>query len=161
MHPGLCALFKFIFENENEDMDILDRAGYYYNLMKEDYEKLKSLCDELRYANPEELDNKEADTQLSFNSMDVIFRRAEDTYVKSYEYLRKQRNKEDINFVEIEKKGKEIEEESNQEAAKVNGGEVDGAAGDDGDGEAEEDQKPAEPSILGEFCAILDFSDFL
>lgn len=42
---------KGIYENEEEDFDVQERAGFYYSMLKNDMAGLTSTFDELRYDN--------------------------------------------------------------------------------------------------------------
>lgn len=48
MHPCLSQLFKHILKNSDEDTDVLNRAGYYYNMLKDNLEGLKEIFDEVK-----------------------------------------------------------------------------------------------------------------
>ena len=48
MHPGLCKLLRCILLNENEDIDVLDRAGYYYNTLKENVQSFQTILTDVR-----------------------------------------------------------------------------------------------------------------
>lgn len=110
MHPGLCMIFKYILENSEEDCDLLDRAGYYYNMLKNDYEKLREVFEEMRYARNEQQEVNPADTKLEFNTLSILFHKPAEAFIKSYEYLQFQRNKEQMDFEEmIEQQNQDIQ----------------------------------------------------
>lgn len=48
MHPGLCKLLRTILQNESEDVDVLDRAGYYYSAQKDNIGSLKAIFAETK-----------------------------------------------------------------------------------------------------------------
>ncbi len=48
MHPCLSQLFMHLMKNSSENIDVLNRAGYYYNMLKDDLDGLKRIFDELR-----------------------------------------------------------------------------------------------------------------
>lgn len=67
MHPGLCKLFRTILQNENEDIDVLDRAGYYYNILKNDISAFKDIMNEVKETDNKL--NKENQTQKNVNTL--------------------------------------------------------------------------------------------
>lgn len=48
MHPCLSQLFMLLLKNSTEDIDVLNRAGYYYNMLKNNYEELKTIFEEVK-----------------------------------------------------------------------------------------------------------------
>ena len=49
MHPGLCKLLRCILLNEDEDIDVLDRAGFYYNTLKNNIESFKTILTDVKH----------------------------------------------------------------------------------------------------------------
>lgn len=111
MHPGMCIMFRNILENSEEDQDVLDRAGYYYNMLKNDMNKLRDIFEAMRYARIEEDNAIETESaNFEFNTLSVIYAKPADAFIKSYEYLKKQRNKDDSDY-EDESEDEHEEEE--------------------------------------------------
>lgn len=61
MHPCLSQLFMYILKNTNEDIDVINRAGYYYNMLRYDIDKLKEIFDEIKYSMKYKENNEEVD----------------------------------------------------------------------------------------------------
>ena len=48
MHPCLSQLFLYVMKNSTEDVDVLARAGYYYNMLKDRLSDLKAIFDDIK-----------------------------------------------------------------------------------------------------------------
>lgn len=102
MHPGMCVMFKNILENSEEDQDVLDRAGYYYNCLKNDLTKLRDVFEEMKYARIEESSVIELDSaNYEFNTLSVIYNKPAEAFIKSYEFFKAQRNKDDSLYEDL------------------------------------------------------------
>lgn len=111
MHPGMCIMFRNILDNSEEDQDVLDRAGYYYNMLKEDMNKLRDIFEEMRYARIEENGVIEIESaNFEFNSLSVIYSKPADAFIKSYEFLKKQRNKDDSDYEDDDEEEEDVVE---------------------------------------------------
>ena len=103
-------MFRNILENSEEDQDVLDRAGYYYNMLKEDMNQLRQIFEEMRYARIEENGVIEIESaNFEFNSLSVIYNKPADAFIKSYEFLKKQRNRDDSDYEDDEESEDETE----------------------------------------------------
>lgn len=107
MQDILGNLFQFIFTNFN-DVDLKDRASYYYQLMQADIEEAEFvICGEK--AKVEDFSDN-SNTQLAqiyreFNSLSVLYNKPEEKFIKKYI------EEEDI------KKEKEVKEEQIKESS--------------------------------------------
>lgn len=95
MHPCLSQLFMHIMKNSSEDVDVLARAGYYYNLLQTNVDNLKVIFDEvsqsLKY---KEISDETDPSSLAFNTLEIMYNKPAETFIKSYEYFLNKRNKE-------------------------------------------------------------------
>jgi hypothetical protein len=95
MHPGLCKLLRCILLNENEDIDVLDRAGFYYNTMKNNIQELQTTLAEVRVTETQMCKaEKKRVAEFEWNTLSIIYEKAGETFTKPLEYFMLQRNKE-------------------------------------------------------------------
>jgi hypothetical protein len=95
MHPGLCKLLRCILLNENEDIDVLDRAGFYYNTMKNNIQDLQTTLAEVRVTETQMCKaEKKRVAEFEWNTLSIIYEKASETFTKPLEYFMLQRNKE-------------------------------------------------------------------
>jgi AP-4 complex subunit beta-1 len=95
MHPGLCKLLRCILLNENEDIDVLDRAGFYYNTMKNNIQDLQTTLAEVRVTETQMCKaEKKRVAEYEWNTLSIIYEKAGETFTKPLEYFMLQRNKE-------------------------------------------------------------------
>ena len=76
MHQILAKLFTSILEDPNEDIDLRDRAAFYYRILQQNTVSVKTLLDAplkiLEKFQEEQIDKNEL-LQLEFNTLGVIF----------------------------------------------------------------------------------------
>lgn len=128
MHPCLSQLFMHFLKNPEEDIDVLNRAGYFYNMLKDNFEQLRESLDEVKYSLKymENLDETDVDSNvikpntISFNSLEVIYKKPAESFIKPYEYFMNQRHKEKAIKMEEEAEIQKTEDE-NGEIAPENG----------------------------------------
>lgn len=95
-------MFKNILENSEEDQDVLDRAGYYYNGLKNDMNKLRDVFEEMKYARIEQSSVIEIDSaNYEFNTLSVVYNKPAEAFIKSYEFFKSQRNKDDSLYEDL------------------------------------------------------------
>ena len=102
VHPALTQLFVHFKDNPQEDIDVLTRTGYYYNMLKDRLSELRQIFDEerssLRYKdNMSDCDVGWVLMQpkfLKFNSLAIIYLKPAEAFTKPFEYFMNQRNKE-------------------------------------------------------------------
>ena len=81
--------------NENEDIDVLDRAGFYYNTMKNNIQDLQTTLAEVRQTETQMCKgDKKRVAEFEWNTLSIIYEKAGETFTKPLEYFMLQRNKE-------------------------------------------------------------------
>ena len=113
MHPGLCKLFKFIFESEDEDIDLIERAGYYYSQLQHNLEGLRDSFDEMRYT-IKDVNLKDGNPDLEFNTLSIIYGKPAESFIKSYDYLLMQRNKDENAKINVDEEEEDEDEEGEE-----------------------------------------------
>ncbi|CAD8171016.1 unnamed protein product [Paramecium octaurelia] len=96
MHQVLGKLFYAIINNENEDIDLKDRAAYYYRALKSNPNEVKQLWQyniKVDKFLEETIINKEA-LLFEFNSLSVIYEKNVNKFIKPIEYFNNLRSKE-------------------------------------------------------------------
>lgn len=86
MQEILSKLFELIFNNFN-DIDLKDRASYYYHLMKTDMEEANYIICGEKTTVEEFSDNKNialAQIFKEFNSLSVLYNKPEEKFIKKY-----------------------------------------------------------------------------
>lgn len=134
MHPGLCKIFKYIVENSEEDLDLIERAGYYYGQLRDNLEGLRDTFDEMRYA-IKDTAVSDVNTDLEFNTLSIVYQQPEESFVRSYEYLLMQRNKDE--------NAKLLSDDDDEEKPDEEGEKI-------GDGEAQDAKDGEEVDLIGE-----------
>ncbi|CAD8088753.1 unnamed protein product [Paramecium sonneborni] len=96
MQEILGKLFYCIINNENEDIDLKDRAAFYYRALQNNPNELKKLWQygiKIDKFLEEQNINQEA-LLFEFNSLSVIYEKNVNKFIKSFEYFNNLRNKE-------------------------------------------------------------------
>ncbi|CAD8189534.1 unnamed protein product [Paramecium octaurelia] len=96
MHQVLGKLFYVIIDNENEDIDLKDRAAFYYRALNSNPTEVKQLWHNSIKVDKfleETIINKEA-LLFEFNSLSVIYEKNVNKFIKPIEYFNNLRNKE-------------------------------------------------------------------
>lgn len=83
---------------KDEDVDLKDRAAFFYRAMQDDIESFKNLMLNSHSNNIEKFseEKEEADEQanFAFNTLAVIYKKSQDKFLKPFSYFSLQRNKE-------------------------------------------------------------------
>ncbi|CAD8076895.1 unnamed protein product [Paramecium primaurelia] len=96
MHQVLGKLFYVIINNENEDIDLRDRAAYYYRAIQANINEVKQFWQyhiKVDKFLEETIINKEA-LLFEFNSLSVIYQKNVNKFIKPIEYFNNLRSKE-------------------------------------------------------------------
>ncbi|CAD8087395.1 unnamed protein product [Paramecium primaurelia] len=96
MQEILGQLFYSIMNNENEDIDLKDRAAFYYRALQNNPNEIKKLWQngiKVDKFLEEQNINKEA-LLFEFNSLSVIYEKSVNKFIKPAEYFNNLRNKE-------------------------------------------------------------------
>ncbi|KRX06804.1 Armadillo-type fold [Pseudocohnilembus persalinus] len=117
MQQMLAQLFKNIMQNEQEDIDLKDRAAFYLRGMQHDINEFKNcfLDGEQPVIDDFTEDDEEikAKDEFSFNSFAVLYKKAPEKYIKNYQYFAIQRKREAAEEEEQEvQKQQELQKES-------------------------------------------------
>ncbi|CAD8082871.1 unnamed protein product [Paramecium sonneborni] len=116
MHQVLGKLFYSIIKNENEDIDLKDRAAFYYRALHSNPNEVKQLWQysiKVDKFLEETIINKEA-LLFEFNSLSVIYEKNVNKFIKPMEYFNNLRNKElqDLNQEQQQTKTNTIQEQT-------------------------------------------------
>lgn len=91
MQKILGRFIRHIISNDSEDIDLKERAAYYYQALRNNIRELTSI---LQINVENEQDNVHFKEGLEFNTLSIIFKKLPNKFIKSYEYFMNLRNKE-------------------------------------------------------------------
>lgn len=167
----LSKVFSFLFSEEsdfNQDVDLIERASFYYNLLKYDINKLKEIIDKEDYKNIEQNTEKkflEEIAEIGLNDLRIIYNQPISQFVKPYEFFNKNSKKEkNLEIKSEEEESSEEEDDESEEEEEVNSEEEKEEDAQDEDEEHEEidlldenlDLKKKEETIYNELNFLDD-----
>jgi AP-4 complex subunit beta-1 len=91
----LSTIFKYIFNNEHTLIDLRDRAAFYYRALQASPDDVKRGFAEIKQEMVEFKEEKiEEPNEDEFNTLCLVYRKAEGKFTKTYEHFAAMRRKE-------------------------------------------------------------------
>ena len=122
MLPVLSKMYEFIFNEEKElldNVDLIERASYYYNMLKTDLEGLKASFEKKSsvvdnsYKSEQRFKNEIR--EFGLDDMRIIYKKPEDLFIKEYSHFQKISQQTKDQRKKLQQKRKQEEEESSEE----------------------------------------------
>jgi AP-4 complex subunit beta-1 len=137
----LTKVFNYIFSENGEfvkDVDLIERASFYYNLLKHDIDKLKEIV-EINIVDNQESNNEQQFLEeiaiLGLNDLRIIYNQSASQFIKPFEFFNKNIKKETVQETaeSAEEENDEDEDQDQDEEEEDDQGEEEEFENDDND----------------------------
>ena len=151
----LSKVFSYFFSEEsdfNKDVDLIERASFYYNLLKYDINKLKEIIEKEDYKNIKQNTEKkflEEIAEIGLNDLRIIYNQPTSQFVKPYEFFNKNIKKEK-NSEELKSEEESSEEDEDDEEDEEEDGEEENSREEEENSKEHEKEEYEEEDLLNE-----------